>query len=308
VHLRRLIANVAPDVVHLHSSKAGLAGRLALRRRLPTLFQPHGWSWLAVDGKVGAATRAWERLAARWTDVFVCVGEGEVEQGRAAGVHGDRVVVRNGVDLDRFRPAGGDDRRDARALLGLSADVPLAVCPGRLTRQKGQDVLLAAWPAVRTACSGAELALIGAGELDDDLERRLGAGARFHGPVADVRPWLAAADVVVFPSRWEGLSLGLLEAMAVGRSTVVSAIPGLGEAVDDRVGATVPPENPEALAVAIARRLRKPRLARAEGAAAARKAQEFSARTTFDELAAVTERVAGARLPGQPPPKRSRTA
>ncbi|MGH3814171.1 MAG: glycosyltransferase, partial [Pseudonocardiaceae bacterium] len=48
--LRRLIRAVRPDVVHLHSAKAGLAGRLALRGRRPTLFQPHGWSWLAVRG------------------------------------------------------------------------------------------------------------------------------------------------------------------------------------------------------------------------------------------------------------------
>src|SRR5207253_667306 len=78
LRLRRLIAVVRPDVLHLHSSKAGLAGRLAVRGRLRTLFQPHGWSWLATSGSAATATLGWERAAARWTDVLVCVGDGDL--------------------------------------------------------------------------------------------------------------------------------------------------------------------------------------------------------------------------------------
>ena len=65
--LAGLIGSLAPDLVHLHSSKAGLAGRLALRGRRTTVFQPHAWSFEAVHGAVRAAGIAWERLAARWT-------------------------------------------------------------------------------------------------------------------------------------------------------------------------------------------------------------------------------------------------
>jgi glycosyltransferase involved in cell wall biosynthesis len=105
-----LVAAVRPDVVHLHSSKAGLAGRLALRGRRRTLFQPHGWSWLATAGSRALATLRWERFAAaRWTDVQLCVGEDEAEAGRAARLAGPYEVVRNGVNLEWFsardRPA-----------------------------------------------------------------------------------------------------------------------------------------------------------------------------------------------------------
>ena len=142
IRLRTLVAGIRPDVVHLHASKAGLAGRLGLRgRREAVLFQPHGWSWLAVDGALRTASVSWERAAARWTDLFLCVGEGEERQGRALGIRGRYAVVRNGVDLDRFRPAGEPARADARARLRLPDAAPLAVCVGRLTRQKGQDVL-----------------------------------------------------------------------------------------------------------------------------------------------------------------------
>ena len=103
--LRQLISTVWPDVVHLHSAKAGLAGRLAVRGRRPTVFQPHGWSWLAARGVTARGALAWERLAARWTDLLVCVGEGEAAHARHRGVGNRHLIIRNGVDLAAFKPA-----------------------------------------------------------------------------------------------------------------------------------------------------------------------------------------------------------
>ncbi len=291
LRLRRAVAAFRPHVVHLHSAKAGLAGRLAVRRRIPTVFQPHGWSWLAVTGPVAALTARWERAAVRWTDLVVCVGDGEADQAAAAGVAGRVAVVRNGVDLRRFRPATPEERGSVREAAGWGPDVPVAVCVGRVARQKGQDVLLRAWPQVLRSCPDAELVLVGGGEEELDLPGP--PRVRAVGAVDDVRPWLSAADVVVFPSRWEGLSLGLLEAMAVGRSTVVSAIPGLVEVVDGSTGAAVPADDAAALAAAVVERLRSPELRASEGAAAAARArEEFSERATFDRLAVLTSALA----------------
>lgn len=290
--LRGLIAEVAPDLVHLHSSKAGLAGRLALRGRRPTLFQPHGWSWLAVTGALATASLAWERVGARWADRVVCVGEGEADHARTAGVAARLAVVRNGVDLGRYPVAGPGERATARATLGLD-DAPLAVCPARWARQKGQDVLLAAWPAVRALCPDARLALVGGGEPADLV---LPEGVRLVGAVGDMRPWLVAADVVVLPSRWEGLSLALLEALAVGRSTVVSDVAGLAEMLDPRAGASVPPDRPDELATAVAARLADPEQAAAESAAAAARAPELDVRRTFDRLAELSLEVLAERV------------
>jgi glycosyltransferase involved in cell wall biosynthesis len=293
--LAGLIARHRPDVVHLHAAKAGLAGRLALRRRRPTLFQPHGWSWFAVSGALRRASIAWERAAARWTDLFVCVGAAEVEQGRAIGVRGRYTVVRNGVDLDRFPPADEDARAAARHRLGVDPAVPLAVCVGRVTRQKGQDVLVPAWHRVRLQCPDAELALVGDGDLLPALRSTPVPGVRFAGAVTDVRPWLVAADLVVLPSRWEGLPLTALEALATGRCIVASAVPGLAEVVAPGAGALVPPDDPDALAGAVALRLRDPARTAAESTAAARHARQFDISRTFDRLATVTHRVAATK-------------
>jgi glycosyltransferase involved in cell wall biosynthesis len=229
--LGQVIRAVRPDVVHLHSAKAELVGRLALRGARPTLFQPHGWSWLAVRGAAARATLAWERVAARWTDMVVCVGEGEAALARHRQVDARHVVVRNGVDLARFTPTGEQTRAATRDRLGMGAEVPLSVCVGQVTRQKGQDALLAAWPQVRRRCPGAELCIVGDGSLLPTLRCWAPLGVRFVPPVTDPRPWYAAADVVVLPSRWEGLSLTLLEALASGCPVVVSDIPGLAEAI-----------------------------------------------------------------------------
>ncbi|MQY03682.1 glycosyltransferase [Actinomadura macrotermitis] len=298
--LGRIVQRVAPDVVHLHSAKAGLAGRL-LPPRTPAriVFQPHGWSWLAASPAHAAASVRWERWAARRTDLLVCVGEGERELGVRHGVRGPLTVIRNGVDLTRFRYVPVTARRRAREELALPPDGPLAVCVGRVTRQKGQDVLLAAWPLVRRRCPDARLALVGDGDRLGPLRDRRpgpdgGDGVLFVPAVADTRPWLAAADVVTMPSRWEGLPLAALEAMATGRPLVASDIPGLAEVVGPATGGLVPPEDPEALADALAHRLLSPERAEREGMAAAEAATRFDAGVTLDRLAEATQSITAA--------------
>jgi glycosyltransferase involved in cell wall biosynthesis len=265
--LRRVVATVAPDLVHLHSAKAGLAGRLLLRGRRPTVFQPHAWSFLSVTGPVRAASTAWERWAARWSHALLCVSPDERRSGEAAGLRGRWAEIANGIDLDRFPEPEAGDRAAARAALGLPG-VPLAVVVGRLARQKGQDVLLDAWPAVRERVADAELVLVGDGPDRAALEDRAVAGVRFAGKQEDVRPWLAAADVVASPSRWEaGLSLAAMEAMAAARPLVATAVEGMGEVEAAGAGAVVPVDGAARLAAALADRLADPARAAAEGAA-----------------------------------------
>src|SRR5688572_19068924 len=123
--LGRIVRRVEPDLVHLHSSKAGLAGRLWLHGRLPTIFQPHAWSFDATEGLTGASARAWERVAARWADVVVCVSEAEASHGRAEGIRANYRVVPNGVSLEDWRAGSPPGRAEARRRLNLD-DRPLA--------------------------------------------------------------------------------------------------------------------------------------------------------------------------------------
>lgn len=248
--LRRLARG--RDVVHLHSSKAAALGRVAVaslgRRRPAVVVTPHYWSWL-VGGRLARVYRWIERMLSRRSDAIVAVSEAEAAEGRAVlSAAADRIVlIRSGVDRVRFSPDG------ARADRGT--DSPLMVCVGRLSLQKGQDVAIRALARLRHPT--AVLRLVGAESHRGETERlrslasRLGVAERveWRGEAADTALELRAADVVVAPSRWEGMSLVYLEAMACGAATVVTDV--AGSEVVAGAGVIVPPEDPAALADAI---------------------------------------------------------
>ena len=297
LRLSRIIEEADPDVVHLHSSKAGLAGRLVLRNEIPTVFQPHAWSYLAATGGIRAASRRWERFATRWTAVTVCVSDAERAAGGRLGIDGRTVVIHNGVQLTTFRPQGSRDRVAARKLLGL-ADVPTAVCIGELVAQKGQADLLEAWADIVADVQEARLVIVGDGPDRARLAARAEElpGVSLVGARSDVRTWLAAANVVAVPSRWDGMSLVPLEAMASARSVVATSVSGIVESVPDDVGAIVPPEDPEAMAAALRERLLDPARADDEGwAGRAHVEAHHDAGTSAHELARVYLRLVGER-------------
>lgn len=162
-------------------------------------------------------------------------------------------IVSNGVDAERFRPG---DRARERAILGIEADARVVVCVSRLSREKGIDVLV---DAMAQNDDSTRLYVIG-----DGIERAaLAARARSLGidrrvsflltrPHDEIPRWLAAADVVVLPSRAEGMPNAVLEALASGRPVVATAVGGTRELVhDSSLGLLVPPDDAGALAAAL---------------------------------------------------------
>ena len=262
--LRSLVRAYAPDVLHLHSSKAGLAGRMGTKLAPIVIFQPHAWSFEATKGFLRSSSLLWERIAARRADAIVCVSDAERDGAAGLGVRGRFRVIPNGIDLDAWSFADDDEKRRARSRLELG-DEPLVVCVGRLSEQKGQDILVAAWSRVRSLVRDARLALVGDGPLRASLEEATATDVMLIGKSDDVSSWLAAADVVAMPSRWEGMSLTMLEAMARGRSVVAADVAGAREAIRDGAGAVVPVGDVDALASELASRLRDEEKARAEG-------------------------------------------
>ncbi|MFF9522853.1 glycosyltransferase family 4 protein [Streptomyces achromogenes] len=289
--LARLVDQVRPALVHAHSAKAGLAARLAVRGRVPTVYQPHAWSFEAAGGATGALALRWERWGARWADRVVCVSAAERATGLRAGVRAAYTVVPNGIDTTRFAP-GPVAPAPRRA--GQETDRPLVVCVGRLCRQKGQDVLLRAWHTVLGALPRARLALVGDGPDREALRQRAHPSVEFAGAVADVVPWYRAADLVVLPSRWEGMALAPLEALGCGRPVVLTDVDGARESLPPELAARclVPPEDPVALARAITGLLTDPPLRAALGdqgrrhVAARHDVRHTAARITavYDEL------------------------
>jgi glycosyltransferase involved in cell wall biosynthesis len=218
IELSRLFRDY--DIVHAHSSKAGAVARVAARlsgkcAQQKLIFIPHGWSW-SVGGPLAGGYRVFERYMATSCARIIAVSEREFDAGRRVlGPDTSLQVIENSVDTRRWHPDGPAATR---------ADAPLVVCVGRLTMQKGQDRLIRALAEMSTG--DVRLRLVGDGECRGMLERlavELGVEDRieFLG-AGDPSPHYRAADVVAVPSRWEGLSLVLLEAMASGSAIVAT--------------------------------------------------------------------------------------
>jgi glycosyltransferase involved in cell wall biosynthesis len=267
--IRRLARQSA--LVHLHSSKAGAVGRLALaslrQRRPASVFTPHAWSWL-VGGRLAPAYRLFERLMLPVTTAVVAVSSQERCDGQAAlGGRADRIEVNpNGVDIIRFCPAGPVAGR---------GDDPLVVCVGRLCHQRAPDLAVAALALMRTPA--VRLRLVGDGEERAAIERQvsaLGLTGRVElvGFRSDPAPDLRAADVVIIPSRYDGMALILLEAMACGAAIVATRVAGTSAL--EGAGQIVPVEDPAALAEAVDALLADPDGRRQLGLAARQRAVE----------------------------------
>ncbi len=279
---RRVLAlRDAVDVVHAHQllspTTAGLlAAPLAA---LPLIVNPHACGAIGDVGVLSRTAVGRLRLAAtvRRADAFVAVSRTIRDELLGAGAPPRAVwTIPNGVDTARFRPASPDERGALRASLGLGGgpDLRLVTYTGRLSPEKGVDVLLDAWPRLAARFPAARLWIVGQGDEQGRLvlrarERGISATVLFAGGVADAAPHLRASDVAVLPSRSEGMPVALLEAMACGLPVVATEVGGSAEVLAGRaLGLLVPPERPEAMAQALGRALAEPARSRELGLAA----------------------------------------
>lgn len=291
--LMREVRRFRPHIVHTHTAKAGVLGRLAgMLGRVPWLVHSfhghllHGYFPAPVTGAVTLV----ERGLARRTDRLVAVGARVRDELLSAGIGtaAQYVVVPPGVAL----PAA-PTRAAARAVLGLPADVPVIAFVARLTRVKRPDVALAVAERVRRTLPDAVLVVAGEGPLLPEVRARgagLGGGLRLLGWRADVERVYAAADVALLTSDNEGMPVSLIEAALCGTPAVARRVGSTSEVVlHDRTGLVVE-GHADALAAAVVRLLGDQGLRARMGAAArARADSTFGAQRLVTDTAELYE-------------------
>ncbi|MGI5817901.1 MAG: glycosyltransferase family 4 protein [Armatimonadota bacterium] len=259
--LREFFGGNTFDIIHTHSSKAGILGRFAAWRsgnRALRVHAPHAFSFemdLPPSRRLLFLTA--ERLAGRLTDLLICTCEGEREIAvrRRIVPPGRAAVVRTGVDLRRFHPQ--PDAHRIREQLDLPERHRIVGTVGAMVEQKGHRTLIEAAALVIGAMPHTTFVIVGSGVLREQLEARakeLGLGRRFRflGQRDDVPRILATLDLFVMPSLWEGMPYALVEAMAVGVPVVGSDIPGIADVVrPHETGRLTPPGDAVALAATV---------------------------------------------------------
>jgi glycosyltransferase involved in cell wall biosynthesis len=289
VSLRRALRRLRPDVVHTHLVHADVYGALAARA--PLVSTKHNDDRFRL-GPFRHVERALARRASRVIAITEALARFTVER---VGLPAAKVdVVHYGVDEPP--PAWAENQP---LLLPERARILLAIC--RLTPQKGVDVAVRALAEVRREHAEAVLVVLGEGPERDALEwlaRDLGVGDAVFlpGRAGDVAEWLARAEILVHPVRWEGFGLALLEAMLSERPVVASAVSSVPEIVaDGETGLLVPPDDPSALAAALSRLLTDRESAARYGSAGRERARrEFSVERMARRTLAVYERVSAA--------------
>jgi glycosyltransferase involved in cell wall biosynthesis len=274
------------ELVHAHSSKAGVLARVAgWASRRPVVYTPHGFGFV---GEMREARRVFahvvERLLAPPTAALIGVCAFERDLARASHLHPRLLaVVHNGSP-----PCG------ARA---ASPAGPVVGTVSALRRGKGVDVFLDAAPQILEAVPDARLVIAGDGPQAAELRAHPSAGLvrwePYHPPAAN---HLRGLDVYVLASSWEAFPIGPLEALACGIPQVVTAVGGTREAVVPETGLLVPPRDPDALAGAVIELLRDPARREAMAAASrARHARHFTVDRMVAGTAAVYDRVLSRR-------------
>ncbi len=293
------------DLVHLHSSKAGLIGRpVCALFGIPTIFTPHCFSFESVHRSraKSAAYLLFEKLLGHCTSHIACVSESEAASARQHHIVPDERIsaIPCFVDAQRWKPRPSSP--NARAALGFPPDAPIIGTISRFHAQKAPldfvtmaDALLRKRPSARFLFIGEDGPLRPA--MEENI-RALGLQNKIviRSWTSDLPAFVALIDVVVLNSLWEGLPLSIIEAMAMAKPIVATSLPGTRELiVDSDCGILVPPAQPGAMAEAVHNLLDAPERMRTLGSCGRAKAlAHYSIDQAVDNTARLYNQLAAA--------------
>ena len=301
--LRRLLAELRPDVMHSHSSKAGILARAAAEAvgGMRIVHTIHGLPFHRYESWWhNRLYVALERWAARRTDVLISVADAMTAQALAAGVGRPEqfTTIHSGMEVRRFLERG--EQADAfRAAMNLPAGAVLVTQVARLAKLKGHEFILAA--AGRIADERVHFCFVGDGRLRKRIEAQIGSAGlagrfRLTGLIDpdQVPAALHASDIVVHASLREGLARVLPQALLAGKPVVSFDVDGAREVVDSETGVLLAPGDVEGLRLAIETLASSRALREKLGQAGRRRCRErFDHRRMVERIEAVYERIVG---------------
>ena len=292
--LVRLMRREKPDIVHTHTSKAGILGRLAARiaRVSHIIHTPHGHVFHGHFGvMLSRIFTLIEKFFANLTDRLITVSNGEMKDYIDFNVCPAKklINIHSGVEINKFKRAPINLTAQKRAL-GIDQSGPIIGFIGWLLPVKGPMHLLNAMEDVWLTVPEAKLVFIGKGELDVDLRTealrsRRNSQVKFLGWRDDIHEIMPLFDILVLPSLNEGMGRVLVEAMAAGRPVVASNVGGIPDLVEhEKSGLLVPPGDEKALAAGIKQLIADPPTAKLMGLRGKALSDQFSVESMVEKI------------------------
>jgi glycosyltransferase involved in cell wall biosynthesis len=271
-----LIRKERPTILHTHTTKAGILGRIAGgMTRTRTIHTPHGHLFYGYFGKGKEQLYVFlERLAARFCERIITISEDERREYLRRGIGDEQKVVTiyNGIDIGRFPGDGNKVRRE----LGIAHDVPLVGYVGRLEEVKGPHLFVQAAMRIKAAAPQTHFLMVGDGTMKEELIQKARGVSDLHimGYREDIADCLAALDILLIPSLNDGFNLAAVEAMASSKPIVATSVGGLPEVIGDG-GILIRSRDTDRMAEEAIKLLNSPGLRREIGARGKKRAEDL---------------------------------
>lgn len=255
--IKKLLAEIQPDIVHTHSAKAGILGRYAaynLKNRPKIVHSVHGLSFHEYQNDLlNKFYIAVEKAAAKKTDFFICVADAMTKKSLAAGIGKPEqyTTAYSAIEEEQFlNPIGQQQRDEFRNKYNIPKNAVVLVTIARLFHLKGHDFIIAAAKGLEEKYPNVIWLFVGDGILKDPLQKHIADWGlsdrfRFTGllPVEQMPLVIQSSDILVHCSLREGLARVLPQALASGKAVVSFDIDGASEVVNPDTGRLVEPEN-----------------------------------------------------------------
>lgn len=288
-----LINIIKPDIIHTHSSKAGVVARIAgWMCKVPTVFTAHGWGFTHGTPKLRRKIAlVSEKLLAPLTAKIICVSESDRQLALkfAVGTQQSLVTIYNGVSDIRM------------SIADASAQPPRLIMVARFNEQKDQSTLLKSIAKLKNLdfhvdFVGSGISMEECKALAQSLE--ITNKVYFLGDRTDVPNLLAQSQIFILSTHYEGFPISILEAMRAGLPVVATSVNGIPEQVErDKTGLLVPHEDVETLANALSKLIDSPQMRQQMGEAGRQKfVQEFIVERMVTEVQAVYEEILNNRI------------
>ena len=242
IKVRKILKQIKPDIVYMHSSKAGAIGRIALAFNFKAriLYNAHGWYFNAqISDKKKKTFALIEKILAIKTDKIINISKSEYESALKYKIAPKRkmCIIENGIDFTKFEN-NDTYREETRKKYNIKDNEIVIGVVRRLSEQKDPMTMIKAFELVHKENKNTKLMYVGSGELEEEVkqyakEKNILDKVIITGWVSNVEQYIPSFDIAVLPSKWEGFGLVLIEYMACDKPIIATNVGGIKDIIEN---------------------------------------------------------------------------